>query len=64
MNPMPIANNTFTLIRPKGDGNYVSAIQVVAAENQPHKVYSLSGQRLAAPRKGVNIIGRKKVIVK
>lgn len=27
-------------------------------------VYSLSGQRLAAPRKGINIVGGKKVIVK
>ncbi len=28
------------------------------------KVYSLSGQRMAAPRKGVNIIGGKKYVVK
>ena len=27
-------------------------------------VYSLSGQRLAAPRKGINIVGGKKVVIK
>ena len=27
-------------------------------------VYNLSGQRLSAPRKGINIIGRKKVVIK
>ena len=27
-------------------------------------IYSISGQRLTAPRKGINIVGRKKVIVK
>ena len=28
------------------------------------KIYSLSGQRLTAPRKGINIVGGKKVLVK
>ena len=38
---------------------------VTAATVQaPAAVYSLSGQRLSAPRKGLNIIGGRKVMVK
>ena len=33
-------------------------------ENVNTKVFSLSGQRLAAPRKGINIIGGRKVVIK
>ena len=36
----------------------------VEGKEENSSVYSLSGQRLAAPRKGVNIIGGKKVVVK
>jgi hypothetical protein len=28
------------------------------------EVYNLNGQRLASPRKGLNIIGGKKVVIK
>lgn len=38
----------------------ISATGQAAGKN----VYTLSGQRMAAPRKGVNIIGGKKVIIK
>lgn len=48
-------------------GNTSTAIN--DAKSQPNitgntAVYSLSGQRLAAPQKGVNIIGGKKVVMK
>ena len=42
-----------------------SAIPVVTSErNSRQSVFSLSGQRLTAPRRGVNIIGGKKVVVR
>ena len=42
-----------------------SGIEDVNAEcNNNSRVFSLSGQRLVAPKKGINIIGGKKVIVK
>ncbi len=49
--------------------NWVGATAVNDVESQPDitggvVVYSLSGQRLAAPQKGVNIIGGKKVVMK
>ncbi len=49
--------------------NWVGATAVNDVESQPDitggvAVYSLSGQRLAAPQKGVNIIGGKKVVMK
>jgi len=31
---------------------------------KPAPIFSLSGQRLAAPKKGINIVGGKKVVVK
>ncbi|MBQ9646249.1 MAG: BspA family leucine-rich repeat surface protein [Prevotella sp.] len=37
---------------------------VVAGHDTDAPVYSLSGQRLAAPHKGLNIVGGRKVIVK
>ena len=42
-----------------GDG-----IADVVDDQAANPVYSLSGQRLAAPRKGVNIVGGRKVVVK
>ena len=36
----------------------------VTVQQEDTSVFSLSGQRLTAPRKGVNIIGWKKVVVK
>lgn len=44
------------------DPSGIEAVNVLGAESLP--TYSLSGQRLAAPKKGINIIGRKKVVVK
>lgn len=40
----------------------INDVTADAASGSP--VYSLSGQRLTAPRKGVNIVGRKKVVVR
>ena len=34
----------------------------MAAKNAP--IYNLSGQKLTAPRKGINIIDGRKVVVK
>ena len=45
--------------------NPPSGIEDVNADSYTNsRVFSLSGQRLAAPKKGINIIGGKKVIVK
>ena len=42
-----------------------TAIERIHAEREVNdKVYTLSGQRLKAPRRGINIIGGKKVLVK
>ncbi len=40
----------------------VESVTIDAPADSP--VFSLSGQRLAAPKKGINIIGGKKVVVK
>ncbi len=45
-----------------GEGSGIATVIDVRQDSAP--VYSLSGQRLAAPRRGVNIIGGKKVVVK
>ena len=37
---------------------------IMADDNRGGKVYNLSGQRLTAPKKGINIVGGKKVVVK
>jgi hypothetical protein len=39
-----------------------SSASVNSAESAP--VFTLSGQRLAAPRKGINIVGGKKIMMK
>jgi hypothetical protein len=43
-----------------------SGIEDVVADDEASDlpVYSLSGQRLTAPRRGVNIVGGKKVVVR
>ena len=41
-----------------------TAIADVETNDTPVTIYSVSGQRLAKPQKGVNIIGGKKVVVK
>lgn len=37
---------------------------VKSIESNDTSIYSISGQRLQAPRKGINIIGGKKVVIK
>ncbi len=49
-------------VKVEQDPSGISDVLVGARANFP--VYTLSGQRLAAPRKGINIIGGRKVIVK
>jgi len=39
-----------------------TGIEMVNAVTKNNSVFSLSGQRLAAPKKGINIVGGKKVI--
>ena len=41
-----------------------SGISSVGADSEDTPFYTLSGQRLAAPRKGINIVGGKKVIIR
>jgi uncharacterized protein YjdB len=41
-----------------------SGISDVQTADKATSVYSLSGQRLAAPKKGINIVGGRKVVVK
>ena len=41
-----------------------TGVATVNAEAKKAAVYSLSGQQLAAPKKGINIVGGKKVLVK
>jgi len=41
-----------------------SGISSVGADSEDAPVYTLSGQRLAAPQKGINIVGGKKVIIR
>lgn len=41
-----------------------SGISTVTADTKETPVFSLSGQRLSHPQKGINIIGKKKVFVK
>lgn len=46
------------------DTSTPAVISSVSADTKAAAVYTLSGQRLAAPRKGVNIIGGKKMVIK
>lgn len=55
------AECTVTVTNPKADKIVLPAEARVLAEQT---VYAPSGQRLAAPRKGVNIVGGKKVMIK
>lgn len=55
------AECTVTVTNPKADKIVLPAEARVLAEQT---VYAPSGQRLAAPRKGVNIVGGKKVLIK
>ena len=49
-------------VKVEQDPSGISDVLVGVKANFP--AYTLSGQRLAAPRKGINIIGGRKVIVK
>lgn len=40
------------------------SLPIMQTDNSDAPVHSLSGQRLTAPRKGVNIVGGKKVIIR
>lgn len=37
---------------------------IKSVESNDTSIFSLSGQRLQAPKKGINIIGGKKVVIK
>ena len=41
-----------------------TAISTSLAETSDEAVYNLSGQRISAKQKGVNIVGGKKILVK
>lgn len=55
-----LAASDFT-ITVKGEA---TRIESVAKNAQTPSVFNLSGQRLALPQKGINVIGGKKVVVK
>ena len=46
-----------------GSGSGISTV-MMDASGENTRIYNLSGQKLAAPQKGINIIGGKKVVVK
>lgn len=48
----------------EADNGTVDIITVKNSFDRHSQVYSLSGQRLATPKKGINIVGGKKIIVK
>ena len=51
-------------IKPANTSGIEHIVTIAVDGQKSSKVYSLSGQRLAAPRKGINIVGGKKVLVK
>ena len=46
-----------------GSGSGISTV-MMDASGKKDRIYNLSGQKLTAPQKGINIIGGKKVVVK
>jgi len=50
------------LIKKPGSGTGIHA--VTATQNENETIYTLSGQRVASPVKGINIISGKKVVIK
>ena len=48
----------------KVDPNASGICNIQTKESVMLPIFSVSGQRIAAPRKGINIVGGKKVIVK
>lgn len=55
---------TNSSLTPSGPATAINDVKSQPDVDGDAAVYSLSGQRLAAPRKGLNIIGRKKVVMK
>ena len=51
-------------IKPANTSGIEHIVTIAVDGQKTSEVYSLSGQRLAAPRKGINIVGGKKVLVK
>ena len=49
-------------VKVEPDPSGINDVQMVESNNAP--VFTLSGQRLAAPKKGINIVGGKKMVVK
>ena len=49
-------------VKVEPDTTGINDVEAEGRTNTP--VYTLSGQRIAAPRKGINIVGGKKVIIK
>lgn len=49
-------------VKVEPDPSGINDVQMVESNNVP--VFTLSGQRLAAPKKGINIVGGKKMVVK
>ena len=49
-------------VKVEPDPSGINDVQMAESNNAP--VFTLSGQRLAAPKKGINIIGGKKMVVK
>ena len=56
------AEGGYPYIAALGEATAVKPITLVESKNAT--VYTLSGQRITTPRKGINIVGGKKVIVK
>jgi hypothetical protein len=42
----------------------ITGIETVKTEMSENSIFNLNGQRLAQPKKGLNIIGGKKVMMK
>lgn len=49
-------------VKVEPDPSGINDVQMAESNNAP--VFTLSGQRLAAPKKGINIVGGKKMVVK
>ena len=59
------SKGTSTIYTLDWDGSSYSGIDSLNKDEQASDViYSISGQRLAAPQKGLNIIGGKKIVIK
>ena len=51
------------LVKKEGSATGINAIQTVASKENK-AIYTLSGQRVSAPVKGINIINGKKIVIK